>query len=279
MPTPEVMHRLEGLGFPEALRWRAGKLWFSDMFRGQVLSWQPGQDPEVVVSESSGGPKMPGGLGWLPSGELLLVDCLGRRVLKLSGGKELSVHIDLSLKTPYPLNDMHVDADGTAWVGGYGFDPESQAPVESAIFRISASGEPHESPARYVFPNGMERRGHELVVAETFSDRVSVFDDEFSQGQSFACASGSGPDGLSFDSQGRLYVAMAFSSKIERLTLAGEFETVFELATPEASPGGARGVFDCAVKQDENILAFSSATLDEGYAMEHDTGGITLIKL
>jgi sugar lactone lactonase YvrE len=279
MSTPEVIDQLEGLGFPEALRWRAGELWFSDMFRGQVLSWKPGQSPKVVVSEDIGGPKMPGGLGWLSTGELLVVDCLGRRVLRLGSNGELSVHIDLSLTTPYPLNDMHVDPDGTAWIGGYGFDPESETPVGSSIFRVSESGELSQSPPRFVFPNGCERSGRELVVAETFSDRVSFFDDRFAELRSVECESGSGPDGLTFDSSGRLFVAMAFSSKIEMLTPAGSFETVFELVTASGSPGGARGVFDCAMRPHESTLAFSSATLDEGYAMENDTGSITLIKI
>lgn len=271
--------QISGLGFPEALRWRAGELWFSDMFRGQVMAWSPGQQPRVVLSSKSGGPEMPGGLGWKQSGELLVVDCLERRVLKLGHDGKISVHADFSSLTAHPLNDMHVDLDGTAWIGGYGFDPDFDEPVGSPIFRVSEAGEISQSEPRFLFPNGCERRASELAVAETFGDRVSFFNSDFGHRESFDCAAGSGPDGLTFDTNGFLYVAMAFSSKIERLSAAGEFEVVFELDTPSESPGGPKGVFDCAMKPGSNILAFSSACLDEAYSKRQNTGSITLLGL
>ena len=76
---------LAGLGFPESLRWRDGALWFSDMFRGRVVRWDPGTSTETVLDVDHGGPTMPGGLGWLPDGDLLVVDCLERRLLRVTG--------------------------------------------------------------------------------------------------------------------------------------------------------------------------------------------------
>jgi len=273
----EVVDQVHGFGFPEALRWREGKLWFSDMFRGQVMSWQPGGEPEVVLSSKTGGPKMPGGLGWTSSGELLIVDCLERTVIKVGSDGEPKLYLDLTAFTDHPLNDMHVDTDGTAWVGGYGFDPETQKPKASPIFRYTEQGEFSKSSARYVFPNGCERRGEELVVAETFSDQVSFFNNDFEHLQSFKCSTGSGPDGLTFDPEGALYVAMAFTGRIERLGVGGEFELAYALESSQEHMGGPKGIFDCAMHPTNGTLAFSSACLDEGYSMKNDTGSITLL--
>ena len=158
MANVQTLKTLEGLGFAESLRWRGEDLWFSDMFRGVVIAWNPKAGSTVKLSQSDGGPEMPGGLGFTPDGDLLVVDCLKRKVLKLDGRGELSVHADLSQLTEHPLNDMHVDPDATAWVGGYGFDPERDEPVASALFRVSPTGEVNLTPANFVFPNGCERQ-------------------------------------------------------------------------------------------------------------------------
>jgi sugar lactone lactonase YvrE len=195
MANLQTLKTLEGLGFAESLRWRGEELWFSDMFRGTVIAWNPNVGATVKLSQSDGGPEMPGGLGWTPDGDLLVVDCLKRQVLKLDGNGELSVFADLSGLTEHPLNDMHVDPDGTAWVGGYGFDPESDEPVASALYRISPTGEVNPTPASFVFPNGCERQNGLLAVAETFADRVSFVDDDVRLVKTFASESGAGPDG------------------------------------------------------------------------------------
>jgi len=276
--TP-VLKQLSGLGFAEALRWRNDELWFSDMFRGQVVSWNPDGETTVRLSQSQGGPEMPGGLGWTPEGDLLVVDCLKRLVLRLDRDAKVHVHADLSRLTEHPLNDMHVEADGTAWVGGYGFNPEIDQPVDSVLYRISPTGELSSSDARFVFPNGCERHGDLIAVAETFADRISFFDDGSKVEKTFECSSGSGPDGLSFDSNGRLYVAMAFAAQIERFTVNGERSTFYKLEPDPQSAGGAKGIFDCAVHPSGKMIAFSSACVDENYAMAHDTGSITILEL
>jgi sugar lactone lactonase YvrE len=279
MHSNRVLKQLSGLGFAEALRWRNDELWFSDMFRGNVVSWNPTGEATVRLSQSQGGPEMPGGLGWAPNGDLLVVDCLKRLVLRLDRNQNLSVYADLSHLTEHPLNDMHVEADGTAWVGGYGFNPDNQTPVDSPLYRISPAGQLSFSDARFVFPNGCERNGELIAVAETFADRVSFFEDGSRIVKSFECASGSGPDGLSFDSQGRLFVAMAFAGQIDSFNVDGERSTFYKLESEPQSVGGLLGIFDCAVHPGGKRIAFSSACADENYAMAHDTGSITILEL
>ena len=274
-----VLKRLDGLGFAEALRWHNGELWFSDMFRGRVMSWNPDADATVRLSHSQGGPEMPGGIGWAANGDLLVVDCLRRLVLRLDGSANLSVHADLSALTSYPLNDMHVEADGTAWVGGYGFNPDTEPAAESVLYRISPDGDVTLSSSKFVFPNGCERRADSFAVAETFADRISFIDDNGERVSSFDCEPGSGPDGLSFGPEAKLFVAMAFAGRIDSFTVDGEREVFFTLDASDNFAGQAMGIFDCAVRPDLKAIAFSSACLDEAFANLNDTGSITLLSL
>ena len=265
---------LEGLGFPEALRWRDGALWFSDMFRSRVVRWVPGSAAETVLDAASGGPTVPGGLGWLPDGSLLVVDCERRRVLRLRDGA-VSVHADLTELMTHSANDMHVDADGTAWVGGYGFDPEHDEPVPSPLVRVDADGVASATASAFVFPNGCERNATgALLVAETFADRVSSMslDGEVTLGAQFE--RGAGPDGLS--------IAPAFAGALARVGSGPDARPeLVHRAEPIASgPGaGPLGVYDCAVHPHVRRIAVAMASLDEALAERVDTGRIVLLDL
>ena len=322
------MTMIDGLGFPEALRWRDGALWFSDMFRGRVMRWVPGSPAETVLDVAGGGPTVPGGLGWLPDSAeqdsaelssaeqgsaelssaeqrsaeqgstLLVVDCEQRRVLTIAldaTGRALgpvTVHADLAEVMTHSANEMHVDPDGTAWVGGYGFDPERDEPVPSALVRISPDGLVGTTASTFVFPNGCEREiGGALLVAETFADRIMRFagdtryhaDPALVQRARFA--EGSGPDGLSIAPDGSVYVALAFAGALARLapTDAGPGSEPTIIYRPEplvTGPGaGPMGVYDCAVHPDGRLIAIGMASLDEDLAARVDTGRILLLSL
>ncbi|MBX9472038.1 SMP-30/gluconolactonase/LRE family protein [Microcella sp.] len=279
------MTMLEGLGFPEALRWRDGALWFSDMFRSRVMRWVPGAQAETVLDLSDDGPTVPGGLGWLPDGSLLVVDCEQRRVLRVHDGA-VTVHADLADLMTHSANDMHVDPDGTAWVGGYGFDPEHDEPVPSPLVRVGADGEASATASAFVFPNGCERdaRGA-LLVAETFADRVSSMSPDNAVTQRARFEPGSGPDGLSIAPDGAVYVALAFAAALARLAPleAGPdapAEFVYRAEPIASGPGaGPLGVYDCAVHPDGRRIAVAMASLDEALAERVDTGRIVVLEL
>lgn len=276
---------LDGLGFPEALRWRDGALWFSDMFRSRVVRWVPGSAAETVLDLAGGGPTVPGGLGWLPDGSLLVVDCEQRRVLRLHDGA-VTVYADLADVMTHSANDMHIDPDGTAWVGGYGFDPENDAPAPSALVRVGADGGVSSTASVFVFPNGCERDATgSLLVAETFADRVSLMSRDNTVTQRARFEAGSGPDGLSIAPDGTVYVALAFAGALARLApVSAGPDAAAELihrAEPIASgPGaGPLGVYDCAVHPDGRRIAVAMASLDEALADRVDTGRIVILDL
>ena len=282
---------LADLGFPEALRWRGGALWFSDMFRSRVMRWVPGSPAVVVLDAAGGGPSVPGGLGWLPDGSLLVVDCEQRRVLRLpldaSGdAAAVSVYAELAEVMTHSANDMHVDSDGTAWVGGYGFDPENDAPVPSLLVRVATDGVISSTASVFVFPNGCERDASgALLVAETFADRVSTMSPDGTAAVRSALPEGSGPDGLSIAPDGTVYVALAFAGALARLAPleAGpdaEPTIIYRAEPLTTGPGaGPLGVYDCAVHPDGRRIAVAMASLDEDLAMRVDTGRIVLLDL
>lgn len=279
------MMTLEGLGFPEALRWHDGALWFSDMFRCRVMRWVPGQSAEIMLDRESGGPVMPGGLGWMPDGSLLIVDCTERRVLRVHDGV-VSTHAELASVMTHSANDMHVDADGTAWVGGYGFDPEADEPVAAPLVRVHPDGTVSTTSATFVFANGCERDAHgALVVAETFADRVSTLAPDGTLAPRARLAAGSGPDGLSIAPDGTTYVALAFAGALVRLAPAdaGPDAAAELVHSPEpiaAGPGaGPLGVYDCAVHPDGTRIAVAMASADEVLAERVDTGRIVVLEI
>lgn len=279
---------LDGLYFPEALRWHERELWFSDMFDSRVVRWSPGAAAETVIDADSGCPPVPGGLGWLTAendpmgrGALLVVDCEGRRILALRDG-QLSVHAELGDHFAFPANDMHVDRDGTAWVGSYGFDPEGEERVPSALVRVDPAGRVRETTARFVFPNGCERdQAGRLVVAETFADRLSLWDETTGERDVIELASGSGPDGISIGADGAIFVALAFARQLVAVSaLDAAVSVVYSPPEIVVGPGaGPLACYDCAVEPGGRRIAVALASADEQLAERVATGRVVLLDL
>ena len=66
----------DGLFLPECPRWHLGWLWLCDMWGHEVLRFSEVGARTVVQRFPDD--EDPGGLGWLPSGELLVVGMEGR---------------------------------------------------------------------------------------------------------------------------------------------------------------------------------------------------------
>lgn len=272
----KTLFEIEGLGFPEALRWYQGDLWFSDMFRGKVMRWSMDKKLETIVDAKSNGPVMPGGLGWLPDGDLIVVDCNEAKLIRRSATGALTIYADLSDLTKFPLNDMFIDKSGVAWVGGYGFDPESQARTLSPLYKVAVDGQITTTKAQFVFPNGCDQYQDVFAVAETFADQISYLNPDGDIVKKYQLPAGSGPDGISFDGQGRLFVASAFLGSLDFIDNKDNLVNFFRFDNATTS---SRGIYDCAINAETGILAFASASSDEKYAMEYDTGSITFMEL
>jgi sugar lactone lactonase YvrE len=87
-------------------------------------------------------------------------------------------HADVASFGGGKSNDMLVLADGTAFVGNFGFDLDAGAdPVTAALAVVTPDGEASTAADGLAFANGMVLTdgGRTLVVGETFAARHTAF--------------------------------------------------------------------------------------------------------
>ncbi|MFC7959970.1 SMP-30/gluconolactonase/LRE family protein [Rhodococcoides kroppenstedtii] len=266
---PKVV--LEGYTYFECPRWHDGRIWVSDFYTGQVLSATEDGDDVRVEAEVA---EQPSGLGWLPDGRLLVVSMRDRKVLRREHDGSLTVHADLSAHATGHANDMHVDADGRAYVGNFGFDLMNMAPIETAsLLRVEPDGSVHEDATDLHFPNGMAVTADgDLLVDETLGNRISAFrigaDGALGPRRDWAVlgpmpestdmATGIGevvvaPDGCALGPDGTLWAADALNQRIVQIR---EGEGVVDELTFDT------GVFACGFGGSDGRTLFACAAPD-----------------
>ncbi len=167
----------------ESPRWHDGRLYVSDMYAGEVLALDLDGNRKTVVAV----PGRPGGLGWLPDGDLLVVSMRNAAVMRFDGA---ALHHVVTLGSAL-LNDMVVAADGRAYVGGL---PDIEAlladrphpgaalelpPDNVYLVELGDEGASHRIAADDVdLPNGavITAEGRQLIVAETLGRRLLAFE-------------------------------------------------------------------------------------------------------
>jgi len=260
-----------GFAFLEAPRWHDGRVWFSDFYTHQVLSArEDGSDArtEAVV------PGQPAGLGWLPDGRLLVVSMRDRKVLRREADGTLATHADLGEHATGHANDMTVDGQGRAYVGNFGFDLMSGAPLRStSLHRVDPDGTVTEVADDLWFPNGsVLTPGGVLVVNETFGNRLTAFDltadGRLVNRRSWAVFGplpretdiavvleglAVAPDGACLDAEGAVWVADAAGGRLLRVREGGEI-------ADEVYPGSP--VFACALGGADGRTLFACAAPD-----------------
>jgi sugar lactone lactonase YvrE len=236
---------IEGLYFGEGPRWRGDHLYFSDFYAKAVFKAKEDGTKEKVVDV----PNQPSGLGWLPSGEMLVVSMRDLKVLKVveSGTTE---HADLSSVATFLANDMVVDERGYAYVGNFGFDLDAFIETHGVAKLLEPPGPPRANLALVTpegkvscawpqmrFPNGMVILADgSLVVAETLGLCLTRFDraadGSLSNPRTFADLSSRlvAPDGICLDEEGCIWVANAVASECLRVREGGE--VVARVETP-----------------------------------------------
>ena len=120
----------------------------------------------------------PGGLGWLPDGDLLVVGMEQRKLWRWDG-TELTLHADLAPFAAWPCNDMTVAADGTAYVTQFGFDSwhGTTGRLASAIIAVTPDGAVSVAADELICPNGIAFDADErlVFVAEPAAMRITRF--------------------------------------------------------------------------------------------------------
>jgi sugar lactone lactonase YvrE len=258
---------VDGLTFPEAPRWRDGRLWFSDFYTQRVLAVDAGGHVETMAEVA----RRPSGLGWAPDGALLVVSMLDRRLLRFDGS---GAHVvaELSELATGPCNDMVVDATGRAYVGNFGFDRHrGEPPRTTCLIRVDPDGRVVRAADDLLFPNGtvITPDGHTLIVAETFASRLTAFDVAADGGLSnrrlFARIEGCFPDGICLDAELAVWVADARGNRVLRVMPEGRVDRTILT--------GTRAAFACMLGGPDRRTLFVCTNTGSGPAMADKTDG------
>lgn len=233
---------ISGMSFTESPRWRDGRLYFSDFYTHRVLAASVGGPSHGVVETIAHVPGVPGGIGWLPDGRMLIASKHDRSVLLREADGSLKVHADLFDLAPWHVNEMVVDRAGRAWVGNYGFDLDGGAAnCTTGLICVEPDGTARVVADGLGFPNGMAFApdGRTLIVAETTMNRLSAFDVDggmLSNHRIWAAFGDSPstadvaqifqnaevvPDGICLDAEGAVWVADVFHRRLIRVAEGG----------------------------------------------------------
>jgi sugar lactone lactonase YvrE len=269
---------LEGLYFGEGPRWHEGRLWFSDFYAHAVKSVDEAGAVRIELELDD----QPSGLGWLPDGRLLVVAMKARAVKRLDA-TGLVLHADISHLTAHLCNDMVVDAQGTAWVGNFGFDLDAELrarggdvlsdhPVTNLV-RVDTDGSAHLAAPDMHFPNGsvITPDGRTLIVAETLAGCLTAFtinaDKSLSHRRVWAPLPGIAPDGICLDENGQVWVANALAAEVVHVAEGGQI--AWRIATSQpcyaCMLGGADG---------KTLFALTAASSDGASSTTAQTGKI-----
>ncbi len=259
---------LDGVGFGEGPRWHDGRLWFSDFLRHAVSTVDDGGTRRVELELD----EPPSGLGWLPDGRLLVVAMESRRVLRVEHDGQVAIHADLSSIATGNCNDMVVAADGTAYVGNFGFDFYVGEPLRTAaIARVTSGGDVSVAADGLEFPNGsvITPDGRTLIVGETMARRATAFtiaeDGTVRDRRVWAELGDVLPDGCTLDADGAIWFADAGSTVLVRVREGGE--------VLDSVDAGQR-TFACALGGDDGRTLFVLCADDVGEADGNPTGTI-----
>jgi sugar lactone lactonase YvrE len=190
---------VDGLGFPESVRWHDGRAWLCNWGAGEVLAVSGDGEREVIARLAS--QTIPLSIDWLPDGRMLIVDGPRGRLLRQEPDGTLDTVADLTVLGRPPFNELVADAAGNAYVNG-----------GPGIVLVRPDGSMREVARGLAWPNGMALvdEGHTLVVADSGGEQLVAFevaDDGTLAGRRVWAGLEHAPDGICADADGAVWVA------------------------------------------------------------------------
>ena len=227
MPEPRIV--MSGLGIPESPRWHEGRLWFCNWIDRQVMAADLDGEAEVMLTRDPASHPMGYSIGWLPDGRLLT-----------TGAKLERQEPDGSMVTiaDQHANEIVVDGRGNVYINGADFDfVGGGAPEPGYIKVVTPDGQLRQVAGDIQFPNGMviTPDGRTLIISESFAGRLTAFDIDGDGGLSGrrVFADGLGPDGITMDAEGAIWVSTGGFS-VARVAEGGTVLQRIELAENRA---------------------------------------------
>jgi sugar lactone lactonase YvrE len=227
MPEPRIV--LSGLGIPESPRWHEGRLWFCNWIDRQVMAADLDGEAEVMLTRDPASHPMGYSIGWLPDGRLLT-----------TGAKLERQEPDGSMVTiaEQHANEIVVDGRGNVYINGADFDfVGGGAPKPGYIKVVTPDGQLRQVAGDIQFPNGMviTPDGRTLIISESFAGRLTAFYIDGDGGLSGrrVFADGLGPDGITMDAEGAIWVSTGGFS-VARVAEGGTVLQRIELAENRA---------------------------------------------
>jgi len=251
-----------GLRFAKCPRWFHQRLIFLDVHDRSIKS----TDMEGTVRTELDLSYLPGGLGVLPAGELLVGDAW-RRILHRLGKTRQEQVADLSHVARYCLSDAIVVSRCGIYLADVGYDflnPLVDPAPQGTIVLVNDRGRVSLVAKDLFYPNGMVITPDEktLIVAETLGHRLTAFDiakdGSLSKRRLWAkLPDNVNPDGICLDGEGAIWAATT-TPKALRILEGGQIvdEVVAEQSVFAVMLGGpqCKHLFMCTSDSSDPII-------------------------
>lgn len=229
--TPPWAHHGEGpvwlceTGWPDGLHW-------VDMLAGDVLSLAPSGTvrrrhvaPVVAVIR----PRAHGGLVYAIERGFALDDGPGTRIQLLP---------EIWSDTGVRMNEGGCDPAGNFYCGSMAYDAR---PGAGKLYRLDVDGGVSAVESDWTIPNGLEwtSDGTSAYHCDTTSGRIDVLDWDPEHGlhnrRPFVHVPEGGPDGLTIDTEGGVWVAVWGGAAVHRYAADGSLSDVVEVPCSQVS--------------------------------------------
>lgn len=174
MLTVDTNIYIDNFRLVEGLRWHDNKLWFCDLWDQRVYCFASNDEKvhEIAIDDQ------PVGLGWLSDQRLLITSLFNRQLLQYQHN-HVSLFKDLACAAPGYCHDFTISIQDVIYLSASGFYPSHNVtPVKSNILMITPDKKIAVAATDIGYPNGIiiTPDGKQVIVAETFAGRLSIFD-------------------------------------------------------------------------------------------------------